>query len=277
MRPTRFGAAVRERLLARADPVVKASYQWYFKGAVRFLGIKTPGIRKVAREVEPMLKGRPISQLVDECFRLLRSTWAEEKHVGIALLGRNVSRLPRRFLQDFEPVFDRSVHDWGTCDHVASRILRPLLALPTARKRVVRWRMARWPWRQRAAAVAFVNEACHGQYNREVLTVCRVLVKNRDRFVQLGMGWVLRELFLTDRKAVLQFLEQHYPLVNREALRYAVEKMPRPLQRRVLDAHHLANRTRSGALAQKPNARPEYPVGRRRCRAPEAGLEPATR
>jgi 3-methyladenine DNA glycosylase AlkD len=242
MRSTRFAAAVRERLLARADPVVKANYEWYFKGAVRFLGLKTPGIREVAREVEPLLEGRPISALVDESFRLLRSPWAEEKHVAIALLGRNVQRLPARFLRDFEPVFDRSVHDWGACDHVAGRILRPLVALPATRKRIVGWRGARSPWRQRAAAVAFVNEARHGRYNSEILTICRSLVRNPDRFVQLGMGWVLRELFLADRTVVLGFLARHYPLINREALRYAVEKMPATLQIRLLEQHRAAAR-----------------------------------
>jgi hypothetical protein len=55
VRPTRFGARVRERLLARADPQARANYEWYFKGAVSFLGLKAPGIRRVVREVEPLL------------------------------------------------------------------------------------------------------------------------------------------------------------------------------------------------------------------------------
>jgi 3-methyladenine DNA glycosylase AlkD len=78
--------------------------------------------------------------------------------------------------------------------------------------------------------VAFVNEAPHGRYDREILAICRALLRNRDGFVQLGMGWVLRELFLADGSLVLEFLRRHYPLINREALRHAIEKMPEPQQ-----------------------------------------------
>jgi 3-methyladenine DNA glycosylase AlkD len=241
MRRTRFGATVYALLSSRADPVVRRNYEWYFQGAVRFIGLKTPEIRKVTREVEPQLRSRPVADLVAECFRLLRSPYAEEKHVAIALLGRNVHCLPPGFLAAFEPVFDATVHDWGACDHIASRILRQrLVASPRDRARVVGWRLASHPWRQRAAAVAFVHEARHGRYTREILTVCGALVRNPDRFVQLGMGWVLRELSQADRARTLRFLAVHYPRINREALRYAVEKLPVDIRRKVLNDHHAA-------------------------------------
>ena len=242
VRQSRFGREVRRRIVERADPAVKEGAERYFKHKLRFHGLNAPGIRGVARGVEPLLEGRPVSQVVGECFRLLHSPWAEERHVGIALLGRNVRRLPPTFLQDFEPVFDRTVHDWGACDHIAGRVLRPLVSTsPPWRKRIVSWRNAKSPWRQRVAAVAFVNEARHGRHNREILTICRALVQNPDRFVQLGMGWVLRELFLADREVVRGFLRQHYPSINREALRYAIEKMPKSLQSTIL-AEHAAGR-----------------------------------
>jgi 3-methyladenine DNA glycosylase AlkD len=238
MRRTRFGATVYALLSSRADPVVRRNYEWYFQGAVRFIGLKTPEIRKVTREVEPLLRSRPVADLVAECFRLLRSPYAEEKHVAIALLGRNVHRLPPGFLAVFEPVFDATVHDWGACDHIASRILRQrLVATRRDRARIVGWRLASHPWRQRAAAVAFVQEARHGRYTREILTVCRALAQNHDRFVQLGMGWLLRELSLADRTRTLRFLARHYPRINREALRYAVEKLPAGVRRKVLNDH----------------------------------------
>lgn len=229
---------MRRQIVRRADPRVKEGAERYFKYQVRFLGLNTPGLREVAREVEPLLKTRPVSSLVAECFHLMHSEWAEERHIGIALLGRNVKRLPPGFLRMLEPVFDRTVGDWGACDHIASRILRPLVVTsPSARQRIVSWRKARSPWRQRVSAVAFVNEAKRGKYNRNILTICSTLVKNRDRFVQLGMGWVLRELYLADDRIVLAFLRRFYHLINREALRYAIEKMPTAMQTRLLAEH----------------------------------------
>lgn len=238
MKPTRFHREVRRRLQRIADPRVKEGAERYFKHQVKFIGVAAPQLRGVAREVEPWLEGDP-ERLMAECFKLMHSDLAEEKHVGIALLSRNLKRLPADFLRRLEPVFDQTVSDWGACDHIGGKILRPLIGDSAARKRIVGWRNAKSPWRQRVSAVAFVNEAKRGNHNRSILIICSTLVKNRDRFVQLGMGWVLRELYLADAGAVLSFLRRNYPRINREALRYAIEKMPKALQTTILQEHKL--------------------------------------
>lgn len=46
-----------------------------------------------------------------------------------------------------------------------------------------------------------------------------------ERFVQLGVGWVLRELSLADLKLVTKFIEKNKRHFSREGLRYATEKM----------------------------------------------------
>jgi hypothetical protein len=146
---------------------------------VRFIRFKTTDIRRVAREVEPLLATQPITVLIRESFHLLSSPNAEEKHVAIALLGHTSSACPPHF--------------WTA------------------------------------------------------------VVRNRDRFVQLGMGWVLRELFLADRKATLGFLGRHSARINGEALRYTIEKMPKTMQRRVLAEHSMARPRRSNQAGRKPN------------------------
>lgn len=44
-------------------------------------------------------------------------------------------------------------------------------------------------------------------------------------FVQLGTGWVLRELSLSDKNRVVEFIKENYDFFSREGLRYALEKM----------------------------------------------------
>jgi 3-methyladenine DNA glycosylase AlkD len=70
-------------------------------------------------------------------------------------------------------------------------------------------------------------------------------VKNPERFVQLGTGWALRELWLAEPRKVRAFLRDHYPHFSREGLRYAIEKMPPAQQRTHLDEHAQARRRRS--------------------------------
>jgi 3-methyladenine DNA glycosylase AlkD len=85
--------------------------------------------------------------------------------------------------------------------------------------------------------VTFVKVARFGQHNEEVIAVCGRVVRNPERFAQLGAGWALRELSLADRDRVVEFLRSHYACVSREGLRYAIEKMPASLQRRLLTEH----------------------------------------
>lgn len=131
MRSSKFTNEVHRRILRRADPKAKEGAERYFKHQVSFLGLTTPGLRALAREVDPLLADRPIKGQVAECFRLLHSPWAEEKQIGIVLLSRRVKHLPRGgVLRELEPVFDRTIADWATCDHIAGSILRPWQPLP---------------------------------------------------------------------------------------------------------------------------------------------------
>jgi len=233
-----FEVEVRRRLQSVASRQVKQGAEAYFKHQVRFLGVKTPGLRAVARDLWPAFGAQPIGRQTDQALGLLHSPYMEERQVGVELLYRARHRIPDRTVIRLEPVFDKVVSEWGTCDGIAGRFLRPLVhRSPWVRARMLTWSRSANSWRQRAAAVAFVTEARHGTHNATILRICGNLIRNPDRFTQLGMGWVLREVSLADRDAVTRFLTAHLFLLRREALRYAIEKMPKGEARRLLRLH----------------------------------------
>jgi len=49
------------------------------------------------------------------------------------------------------------------------------------------------------------------------------------------IGWVLRELSVADEDIVICFIKNHYDEFTREGLRYAIEKMNKPLQKQLLN------------------------------------------
>jgi 3-methyladenine DNA glycosylase AlkD len=233
-----FPAEIRRALKAVADPAVRTSYEWYFKGKLPFIGVRTPRVRQLFRELVPPHATYPVDRAIVDAFALLRAATAEEKHIGILLLHRYRRGLPEDFLLRLEPVFDDAVHEWGTCDGVCGRVLRHLLVRSDRdRRRIIAWSGSPNQWRQRASAVAFVNEARHGEYTAGILEVCERTVNNPERFVQLGTGWVLRELWLAEPRAVIAFLRRHYHEFSREGLRYAIEKMPANEQAALLAEH----------------------------------------
>jgi 3-methyladenine DNA glycosylase AlkD len=239
--PSSFQITVRRALKADADPKVQEGFQRYFKNVVSLIGVRSAGVRKVFKETYPLVAKSPPDAVIEHAFSLLASEYLEEKQIGIMLLSRIEKKLPSDFIQKLEPVFDECVYDWATCDVLSGRVLRLIMRRDdVVRRRIVSWSNADYLWRQRASAVSFVNEARHGKYNDDILHVCQNIVKNPERFVQLGMGWVLRELSLADQELTLRFLATHYPKISREGLRYAIEKMPASLRKQVLAEHTAA-------------------------------------
>jgi 3-methyladenine DNA glycosylase AlkD len=273
--PTAFHAHVRRRIRAAAAPEVRAGYERYFKGAVRFLGARMPAVRRIERGAWAELRARDAGAIETEALALLASPYSEEKHVGIGLLQRAGRRLGPGFLARLERCFDRTVGDWATCDAVCGRLLRTRLGEVAARRRFVRWSRARHTWRRRAAAVAFLSGARHGRHQNEILAVCARLARDEDRFVQLGMGWVLRELWLARPTRVEGFLARHAGTIHREALRYAIEKMPAPRRRRMLALHDAARPRPRRAGPSRSAAAPDRRVTERR--APRAPRRRAAR
>ncbi|MCC6929158.1 MAG: DNA alkylation repair protein [Gemmatimonadaceae bacterium] len=217
----------RRALSALADPAVRAGGERYFKGVIPFIGVKAPVVRRVARDLVARHRTMEIETLVQAALTLLRQPHMEEKQLGIVMLERLARRWPPTLLDDIDRMFDDVTNDWATCDAIAGRLIHPMMQRDARiAARMVRWSKGAHPWRQRAAAVAFVKSARRGAHNATILAICHQLAQRDDRFVQLGMGWVLRELSQADRDAVIAFLRDHDSIIRREAFRYATEKMP---------------------------------------------------
>ena len=107
---------------------------------------------------------------------------------------------------------------------------------------IAKWRTAKNLWQRRAAGVAFVNLAKHGEKNFSgftamLLEVCGETVKPPERFAQTGTGWVLRELGQAEPERVVRFIEDRLSYFSAEGLRYAVEKMPPQTKARLTRLH----------------------------------------
>jgi 3-methyladenine DNA glycosylase AlkD len=230
--------AVRARLMRDASSTSKKNHEAYFKGAVCFIGVPRPAVKAAERDLKPLFSALSPDERVCAAMHLLRKEEMEFRQVGLGVLARAMQNLPDSFLHDIEQLFDDVVRDWATCDMLCGKVLRTLvLRSPKNAKAMLRWSRSKNLWRRRAAAVAFVNEAKKGEHDALVFEICTRLVRDEERFVQLGCGWVLRELSLASLRETVTFIEAHIGSVSREGLRYAIEKMPKREQLRLLALH----------------------------------------
>lgn len=226
----------RTALTARATPTQKAAAEAYFKGVLPFLGVKGPEVDAVFTEARSALDALPPEARLSLAEALLDQEPAELRHLGILTLSRSVRTLPAGWLTRLEPLVARQATNWGTADAFAGRVLRYRLPDPEDRRTIVAWSGRESPWLRRIACVAFVNEARKGIYADEIRAVVPPALALDHRFAQLGAGWLLRERWRAAPDEVVTFLRANGARMRREAVRYAIEKMPKDLQAELLDA-----------------------------------------
>ncbi|MBF0433293.1 MAG: DNA alkylation repair protein [Fibrobacteria bacterium] len=218
------------------DPVIRKGQEKYFKSVLKFYGIKVPGLKSLFTDwYGTLFHKQKLESHIALSRLLLASDYGEEKYLAVMLLTKIIKKLNYAHLSFFEEMLDNHVYDWATCDGIAGKLLTEMIKTD---ERVVRGLLS-WPgseniWRTRAANVAFVKLARFGNHNDEIISIAEKSISCSERFVQLGAGWVLRELSQADKKRVVTFIKKHYSKFSREGLRYAIEKMEPQLRKDLL-------------------------------------------
>jgi 3-methyladenine DNA glycosylase AlkD len=216
----------------------------YLKHVIPFRGLKLPQVRTVLHQwlKAEAFEGRSPEQQFATAQTLIQQEWAEDKLAGILILQEVMLKRQmldwRQYLPAMAQLFDQGyIQEWNTCDWFCVKVLGPMIKQQgqDCAIAVAAWCEAEVLWRRRASVVSFVNLAKHGEGNfagftQLLLGSCAVVVRSPERFAQTGTGWALRQLGVADQATVVQFIQDHAASFSSEGLRYAIEKMPGPLQ-----------------------------------------------
>lgn len=245
-------ARVRRELRQQARPAGEFDPSRYFRTTERmeFLNVRTPIVRALARQVA----------------REHRSAWTLDDAVGFAdellhddaleLKGAGIETLAC-FTREFQPsllvvakrwLANDLAANWATTDSLCGSIISPLLhAYPALVQRVAAWVTHRNLWVRRAAAVSCVRLAAHGQCLDTAYAVADALRPDPHDLIHKAAGWLLREAGRTDPKRLERYLLDHGAAVPRTTLRYAIEKFPVDVRKRLLEQ---TRATRSRTIAR---------------------------
>ena len=229
-------AVIRARVRPLADARIADASRRFFKTGPgeyghgdRFLGIRVPTLRKLARE----FRAAPVAV----ALALLRSPLHEERLLALLILVtgyvRGTPAEQQRIYEQYLKHVPKHVNNWDLVDSSAPYIVGAHLA---DRDRRVLYELARSPhlWSRRVAIVATFWLIKKGSFE-DALAIAEQLLDDREDLIHKATGWMLREVGNRERAVAERFLRRHCRDMPRTMLRYAIEKFPERTRRAYLD------------------------------------------
>lgn len=227
---------VRYDLESCADPV-KASHLTRFFQAYpggygegdRFIGVSVPNQRKIARSYFQAFSLSELEELIrdplHECrltaifMLILKFEKAEKEPERQALVKLYLDNLVW-------------INNWDLVDSSAYKILGPHLF---RKDRSVLYDLAASGelWKQRVAVITTLFFIRNKDY-ADILSLARLLLRHEHDLMHKAIGWMLREVGNRDFDLEYNFLKQHYRVMPRTMLRYAIEKFDEELRQKFL-------------------------------------------
>ena len=222
--------AIEARLVGLGDPRHAAVVARYFKSGPgeyaegdRFLGLRLPQLRRLAREYQDL----PLRTV----GALLRSRWHEVRMLALLVLVGAYGRATRsgdpetrdRIYALYLANLER-VNNWDLVDlsapgivgtHLLGADLAPLRKLAGSRTL----------WERRVAILATHAHTRAGDA-APTLAIADLLLDDPHDLIHKAVGWMLREVGKRDRATLERFLKGRYRTMPRTMLRYAIEKFP---------------------------------------------------
>jgi 3-methyladenine DNA glycosylase AlkD len=229
-------AAIHRRVKTLGCPSGAAALRRFFKTGAgqygagdRFLGIRVPMLRKLAREY------REVS--LRNVAALLKSPWHEERLLALLILVRQYARGDAARRDAIYRLYMSNtfrINNWDLVDCSAEHIVGAHLR-DGDRSGLHRLAKSSLLWERRIAIMATFHYIKRRQFDT-TLNVARLLLDDPHDLIHKAVGWMLREVGRRDRAVEEEFLRRYVGRMPRTMLRYATERFLQALRRRYLAA-----------------------------------------
>jgi 3-methyladenine DNA glycosylase AlkD len=192
-----------------------------------FLGVAVPALRKVALRYKTL----PLTGV----SRLLQSRIHEHRLAALEILVAQYERAAQaqqQIIFDFYLKNTKRMNNWDLVDTAAPYIVGVHLK---SRPRTILHTLAKSEnvWERRIAIVSTLGLIKTGEV-RETFRIAVMLLGDKYDLIHKAVGWALREAGKKSPERLLRFLEKHYSVIPRTALRYAIERFDPASRKRLL-------------------------------------------
>ena len=222
---------IREELKANTDLPTQKSFQRFFKEQVKYYGVKTETVGKIAKKYWKQVQTLDKKTIFAICEDLYRSDYTEEAFIVAFWLPNYIDNLNPSDLPVFKGWIENYINNWAKCDGFCNHTMGDLIVkYPEILRELEDWAKSENRWLKRASAVSLIVPAKKGCFLKEAIEICDQLLVDGDDMVQKGYGWLLKEESRVHQKEVFDYVFKNRSKMPRTALRYAIELMPKELR-----------------------------------------------
>jgi 3-methyladenine DNA glycosylase AlkD len=213
---------------AHADPERVRKYSRYFVEGYDCYGVddKLPEWKACREQCLARLKlaGRPA--LLQACDLLVRPGKYEEVFTAIMFAAGSPELYTPGFFARIGKWFETGIGNWAEVDVLASRVLSPFLVNGiVGLDELESWVESQWDYQRRAVPVTLIGLLkVIGDFG-PLFWLIEPLMGDRDKVVQQGVGWFLREAWKRQSEPTEEFLLSYKDTCPRLIVQYATEKM----------------------------------------------------
>lgn len=193
----------------------------------KFLGIRVPVLRKVAKSFQGISK-REISIL-------LKSEYHEARLLSLLILVGQFSagdENRRNLIYNLYLKHTKYINNWDLVDTSAPNIVGAWL-IDRGRSKLYELAGSTSLWERRISIISTLYFIRNGDYS-DTLKLAEILITDSEDLIHKAVGWMLREIGNRDRAVEEKYLKKHYKQMPRTMLRYSIEKFSKDSRQRFL-------------------------------------------
>jgi len=207
-----------EQIAEHSQRFFKTGKGEYGEGDI-FLGIRVPLLRRLVK------KYGGIS--IAEVRKLLHSKFHEERLLAVLMLVqlfKSADESVQKQVYDLYLENTEFINNWDIVDISASNIVgahlyekdkAPLYDLVQSKNL----------WERRIAIISTFYFIRQNEFD-DTLKLAEILLNDKEDLIHKAVGWMLREVGKREIEFEEEFLQEHYKIMPRTMLRYAIEKFP---------------------------------------------------
>jgi 3-methyladenine DNA glycosylase AlkD len=208
-----------------ANNKTKQWFENYLKNAISYRGVKTPKVIELTKKwyKENNLSNLSVDQSFRICEELIQSPFAEDKFAGaIYIQTYLIKKVDANKILDFSYKMFKKGHfyDWSTTDWYTVRVLGPLIEKSdfNTAKKLCEWKRSKDLWQRRSSIVALRNVAFDKKYHSLISKHISGLVRQEERFIQTGIGWLISDLSKDHPSFAEEIIEKNFKFLSMEVI-----------------------------------------------------------